>query len=161
MNEEWLTGLEDYVADELPAGVFLPEDDEPDAHWPVSQVEPPWSSALVFDVALGVDDTSVLLQRHGLTPTDWERITSTPHFIRQVAEQARDLAETGLSFRAKAKVQAEMYLIETDRIVYSPHTDAKTKLEAIRSVVKWAELEPRPDKDERASAPMVNIQINM
>lgn len=125
------------------------------------QVVAPWTAALAFDVALGLDTIETLLERHGITPQDWEHIAGNHLFNRQVAEQAREMGETGVSFRGKARVQAEMYLVDLDKMIASPGTDQKVKLEAIRSVVKWAGLEPRPDKEEANKMPQVNIQINM
>lgn len=183
MNDEWLAGLDEYdtpgrpsVDDDLvvaldlgepPATLFTPgpvydEDDElEDRYTYAPQVVPPWTPALVFDVAMGLDGEEVIFHRHGITHDDWDHISTHPMFLKQVAQQARELGESGMGFRAKAKVQAEMYLVDIDRMVASPTTDQKVKLEAIRSVVKWAGLEPTPSKEEGSSAPQVNIQINM
>jgi len=184
MNDEWLVGLDEYdtpgrpsVDDDLAVALDLPadhpvhltagpaydEDEDPDDYPAVyaPQVVPPWTTALVFDVALGLDAEDVIFRRHNITREEWEHISTHPMFLRQVGEQAREMGETGIGFRAKAKVQAEMYLVDIDRMVASPSTDQKVKLEAIRSVVKWAGLEPTPSREEGSSTPQVNIQINM
>jgi len=176
MNEEWTAGMEGYVDtadEELAAALDLPDnptllalredDDEPTyRHYRYDpQTVPPWTPALVFDVALGLEDEDTLFARHSLTKQDWENINTHPMFLRQVAEQARDMGESGLSFKAKAKIQAEMYLTDIDRMVSSPATDQKVRLEAIRSMVKWGGLEPIPNKEDGAGVTQVNLQIIM
>ena len=185
MNDEWLQGLDDYdtpdddtVTSDLAAALDLPaheekpsasppslypdEDEYPDYRQDYNpQTVPPWTAALVFDVALGLEGHETVLQRHGVTPEEWDHINAHPLFQRQVAEQAREMGETGVSFRSKARVQAEMYLVQLDQMIHSPSTDQKVKLEAIRSVVKWGGLEPQPSKEEGNSTPQVNVQINM
>lgn len=172
MNDEWLEGLDEYVdSDEellkaldtdaqLPVTLEPDDDDyEPYAYNP--EVVPPWTTALVFDVALGLEDEETILYRHGLDSGDWCHINAHPLFQRQVAEQARDINETGVSFRTKARIQAEMYLKNVDQMIAAPHTDQKVRLEAIRSMVKWADLEPKQQKEEGTGFNQVNIQINM
>lgn len=179
MNDEWLEGLQDYVTedDDLAAALDLPvdppttpalriapppdDDEDGDYYHYRPETVPPWTPALVFDVALGLESEEVIFNRHGITEQEWHHINTHPLFHRQVAEQTRELSETGVSFRAKARVQAEMYLVDIDRMVASPNTDQKVKLEAIRSMVKWGNLEPAPAKEEGTGAPQVNIQINM
>jgi len=169
MNDEWLAGLGEYV-EEIPPRLAptsrfpvstddLPEHDPPYGYHP--QSVPPWTPALVFDVALGLEGIETILSRHDLTEAAWEHINSHPLFHRQVGVQARELSENGVSFRAKAKVQAEMYLVDLDHMISSPTTDQKVKLDAIKYVTKVADLEPRADKTESNGAPQVNIQINL
>jgi len=175
MNDEWLEGMDDYVdgdtalaealdippADVAPTHLVEYEEDDyhPDDYHP--QMVSPWTTALVFDVALGLESDETLLARHGITLAEWRHINTHPLFLRQVAEQAREIGENGISFRAKAKIQAEMYLKDIDQMIASQSTDQKVRLEAIRSMVKWAGLEPTPNKEEGSNVPQVNIQINM
>ena len=182
MNTEWMAGLEDYADDDLAAALDIPppppapttEDvpffapgiyDEPEednyAYQYSPQTVPPWTPALVFDVALGLETEETLFDRHGLTTDAWAHINTHPLFLRQVADQAREMGESGLTFRTKARIQAEMYLEDIDRMVASPNTDQKVKLEAIRSMVKWGNLEPVPSKEDGVGVAQVNVQIIM
>ena len=177
-----MAGLEDYADDDLAAALDIPspppapttEDvpffapgiyDEPEednyAYQYSPQTVPPWTPALVFDVALGLETEETLFDRHGITKDAWAHINTHPLFLRQVADQAREMGESGLTFRTKARIQAEMYLEDIDRMVASPNTDQKVKLEAIRSMVKWGNLEPVPNKEDGVGVAQVNVQIIM
>lgn len=167
MNDDMMMGLDQYEE--------VPPPPAPAAHFPVpmedpevvepweydSQVSPPWNTALALDVALGIASTDEILDRHDLSTDEYQRIVAHPLFIRQVAQQAREIVENGLSFRTKAKVQAEMYLLELDKMVMAPTTEQKVKLEAIKYVTKVADLEPKVTKEEGSNGPTVNIQINL
>ena len=103
MNDEWLVGLDEYdtpgrpsVDDDLAVALDLPadhpvhltagpaydEDEDPDDYPAVyaPQVVPPWTTALVFDVALGLDAEDVIFRRHNITREEWEHISTHPMF---------------------------------------------------------------------------------
>lgn len=120
----------------------------------------PWHPRLAFDVALG-EDREVLYDRYNLSPNELDSLYLTAAFRREVAEHGRSIREEGVTFRQKAKVQAEMYLEVLDDIVNDVEVSAATRLDAIKSVVKWGDLEPKVDKTAGNVMPQFNIQINL
>ena len=58
--------------------------------------------------------------------------------------------KNGVTFRAKARLQAEEYLAVVDRIVTNDLINPSTRLDAIKSMVKWGELEPTPQAATRS-----------
>jgi UDP-N-acetyl-D-mannosaminuronate dehydrogenase len=119
-----------------------------------------WPATLVTDLALGLDPLDDILLRHNVPQHRWDVLASHPAFIRAVATQAKEFGESGLTFRAKARAQAEDYLQQIDQIVVDATVDPKARIDAIKSVVKWAGLEPREEASQ-SSSPQVNIQINL
>lgn len=120
----------------------------------------PWDPKLVFDLAVEVDDLPTILERYALSEDEFSGLMSVPAFRRELALMVRDVREDGVSFRSKAKLQAEDYLQILDEMVYDPTTPASVRLDAIKSAVKWGDLEPREKKNaEGNGGAQVNISI--
>ena len=120
-----------------------------------------WDPRLILDLALGIEDTRQVLERYGLTDNDYIVLCGSRVFRQELAVTIRDVHENGLPFRAKARVQAEAYLEVINDLVYNETTPATTKLEAIRSTVRWANLEPKEDKSESGNTQaQINVSIN-
>lgn len=122
----------------------------------------PWDPRLVLDLAVGVDDLPTILTRYRLTTAEFDRLQEVNAFRRELAVAMRDVREQGVQFRQKAKVQADAYLMVLDSMVHDPATPPSTRLEAIKSVVRWGDLEPK-DKDAKNQPGQnsnINIQIN-
>jgi len=115
---------------------------------------------MILDLAIAVDDITVILPRYGLTEAEFNLLSETPVFRRELAMAMREARENGLPFANKAKYQAESYLEVLDELVYSAETPASVRLEAIRSTVKWARLEVEKGAESGSNAPQINVQIN-
>lgn len=121
----------------------------------------PWDSRLVLDLALGVDSLQDILDRYDLNHEEYNALSTTPAFRRDLAQAIKDIREDGLSFSTKARIQAETYLPILDEMVNSLETPASVRLEAIRSTVAWGRLEPKNSKgDEVKNATQINVNIN-
>jgi len=105
----------------------------------------PWHPRLTFDIALG-EDQQILCDRYSLQLEALEALYYIASFRREIADHQKQIREEGVTFRQKAKVQAEMYLEVLDDIVNNADVSAATRLDAIKSVVKWGDLEPKVDK---------------
>ena len=66
-----------------------------------------------------------------------------PAFRRQVDEFYEEIIEQGLSFRTKAKLQAEDMLAISHRMVVNPDTPAAVRADLIKWTAKMADLEPK------------------
>ena len=115
---------------------------------------------MILDLAIAVDDITVILPRYGLTEAEFNLLSETPVFRRELAMAMREARENGLPFANKAKYQAESYLEVLDELVYSAETPASVRLEAIRSTVKWARLEQPTGAEAQGNAPQINVNIN-
>ena len=124
-----------------------------------------WDPRLILDLAIAIDPLEEILSRHDLSYGEYKHLMGHPVFRRELAFSMRDVRENGLTFKAKARVQAESYLIIADEIVQDPRLPAAVRLSAIRDVVRWAQLEPKDEKTtsgavEGGKVATVNVQIN-
>ena len=112
-----------------------------------------WHPKLPFDIAMGLSAETVCVA-YEITQEDLNRLFHTQAFRRDVSKHEQEIRENGISFRSKAKIQAEMYLEELHELILDAQTPASIRLNAIQSIVKWAGLEPKEDKQTAA------VQIN-
>jgi hypothetical protein len=133
--------------------------------YPLTPVQPlhcalEWSPRMAFDIAMGDNDESVR-QRYNLDYEVYERILAHPAFRKEVDTLVREVREKGVTFKAKARIQAEEYLEVVNDMVADPAVANTLKLDAIKSVVKWAEYDAPSANGPGGSAPQFNIQINL
>lgn len=77
-----------------------------------------WSDKLAFDIALRLegsgDELNDLLDKHRITTVDLLALNGDSVFLKQVANYRDEIHERGLTFRLKARAQAEELLLTTD-----------------------------------------------
>lgn len=122
----------------------------------------PWPSRLPTEIALGADSLENILMRHDATEEDYINWAMMPAFRRALAEAAKDVRENGLTFKGLCRGIAEDFLPELDQKLHDKLVPFAQKLDALKSIVRWAGLEPKEDKNLAAqSQNLVNIQINL
>ncbi len=124
-----------------------------------------WSDRLAFDVALMLEGSGESLQevvaRHKITPLDILEYNKDPVFLKKVEHYQAEIKEKGLTFRLKARAQAEELLTTSYMLIHDPGVSAAVKADLIKSTVKWAGLEPKGDIQTDGNAGGVRITINL
>lgn len=119
-----------------------------------------WPALLPFEIALGIEDTPTILDRHELSWAEWDLIQNNASFRKELINAHKEVAESGISFRRKAAIQAEMYLAELDSVMFAVDTAPSTKLEIFKTLVKCGDLEPVHKGESAPVGNAFNIQIN-
>ncbi len=131
--------------------IDLPESDTtpPPVVTPVAKSS--WPARLPFDVAMG-ESNEKLCELYDITMEVLNGYFLCQPFRREVSLHAKEIQEHGITFKAKARLQAEEYLLDLDAIVHAPDIPPSVRLEAIKSVVRWGGLEPAPLKADPVSS---------
>ena len=123
-----------------------------------------WSDRLAFDVALALEGSGEALdeikQRHRITSTDLLVFNKDPVFLKKVEHYRDEVREKGLTFKLKARAQAEELLTTSWQLIHSADVSAAVKADLIKSTVKWAGLETKTDEGNTGAAGGVKININ-
>jgi len=123
-----------------------------------------WDDRLAFDFALSLEGSGESIQaiqtRSELTDEELRGVGADPIFQKRVAAYREDIASKGLTFRLKAKAQAEMLLDTSWDIIHSNEVPAAVKADLIKSTVKWGGLEA-PTANNEGGSGGVSITINM
>jgi hypothetical protein len=124
-----------------------------------------WSDRLAFDIALRLEgsgeEVDEILDRHRLLATDLLSFNKDPIFLKKVEHFRGEIREKGITFKMKAKAQAEELLTTSWALIHSPDVSAAVKADLIKSTVKWAGLEPKNDPVDVGAGGGVRIMINL
>lgn len=122
------------------------------------ELRPEWSMHLVMDVALGTSVDSIL-EAHDLQHHQFQAICATPQFALQVADMRKQLEKEGATFRLKAQLQADFYLVRAHEMIMDKDMDPKVVTRLIEDVVRWGGLDA-PAQTNGGSIGGFSININ-
>lgn len=125
-----------------------------------------WSDRLAFDVALLLEGSGETLDevktRHNITALNLVEFNKDPVFLKKVESYRDEIKEKGMTFRLKARAQAEELLTTSWTLIHSPDVSAAVKADLIKSTVKWGGLEPKNDAAiDNGGNGGVRIMINL
>jgi hypothetical protein len=123
-----------------------------------------WSDRLAFDIALCLEGSGEpvadILKRHSMAPADLLTFNADPVFLKRVESYREEIVSKGMTFRLKARAQAEELLTTSWLLIHDPSVSPAVKADLIKSTVKWGGLEPKGDTGEAGSGG-VRISINL
>ena len=123
-----------------------------------------WSDRLAFDVALALEGSGETLdeikQRHHISTHDLLVFNKDKVFLKKVEHYRDEVRDKGLTFKLKARAQAEELLTTSWGLIHSPDVSPAVKADLIKSTVKWAGLEAKTDDGNGGAAGGVKININ-
>jgi hypothetical protein len=123
-----------------------------------------WSNRFAFEVALKLEgsgeDLNEILTRHGYGADEMLVFNADPTFLKTVKAYREEVREKGLTFKIKARAQAEELLTTSWLLIHSPEVSPAVKADLIKSTVKWAGLDTSPDGPAEAGGG-VKITINL
>jgi hypothetical protein len=124
-----------------------------------------WTDRLAFDVALCLEGSGETLDeikdRHNISASDLLVFNRDPVFLKRVESYRDEVKEKGLTFRLKARAQAEELLTTSYMLIHDPAVSPAVKADLIKSTVKWAGLEPKNTDDQNGNSGGVKIMINL
>ena len=90
-----------------------------------------WSDRLAFDVALALEGSGETMDeikdRHGITASDLLVFNNDKIFLKAVENYRGEVREKGLTFKLKARAQAEELLETSWLSIHSPDVSAAVK----------------------------------
>lgn len=107
---------------------------------------------LIAQIAVGLEEPKDLALRAGITEAQWAVLEQWQPFLDEVAKRRAELEASGVSFRTKSKLKAE---ILSDKIFVRAMADNApfgTSLSALEHFVKVADLNPNPNPKVAATA---------
>jgi len=126
----------------------------------------PWSDRLAMDIALALEGSgetmAEILARHNITIADITTYNKDSMFLKKVEHLRGEVREKGMTFRLKAKAQAEELLTTSWNLIHANDVSATVKADLIKSTVKWSGLEPTKEANVTdGGGGGVTIQINV
>ena len=85
-----------------------------------------------------VTDVGAAGEEYGITSEEWDRIRVEPGFQQELQKAVDMLKEEGMTFRIKAKLQAEELLKSSWRLIHDPGTPPNVRADLIKATMRWA-----------------------
>ena len=124
-----------------------------------------WNDRLAFDIALTLEGSgepiAEVVQRHRIQPADLLVFKQDPVFLRKVEHYRTEIRDKGITFKLKARAQAEELLTTSWLLIHDPAVSPTVKADLIKSTVKWAGLEPKDAAPADGGGGGVKITINL
>jgi len=124
-----------------------------------------WSDRLAFDIALTLEGSGETLQevigRHQISSTDVLSFNADPIFLKKVDAYREEIRSKGMTFKLKARAQAEELLTTSWLLIHDSAVSPAVKADLIKSTVKWGGLEPKVEVGNEGGAGGVRITINL
>ena len=99
-----------------------------------------WSDRLAMDVSLMLENSGEsideVMARHNITVDDMGRFNTDKVFLKKVEELRSEIRVNGMTFKLKARAQAEELLTTSWTLIHSPDVSAAVKADLIKATVK-------------------------
>lgn len=120
----------------------------PDGYRAASAAELTFDPRLVYELALGLEDAHEIFPRYNYTAEQALALASKPVFVATYKEYRKYISEQGLSFKAKARMQAEDLLTHAYEMATDKETPAAVRFDIIQWTAKMGELAPKESKGD-------------
>lgn len=100
-----------------------------------------------FEIALRTSSTRAICEAYNIGEDEWELIRHDPAFLGDLERAVKLVAQEGMSFKIKAKLQAEELLKTSWRTIHDAATPPNVKADLIKATMRWAEYDQPPQRD--------------
>lgn len=120
-----------------------------------------WPPTLPIEIALQTAPMDAIRETYGYSEEEWYRLRDDPIFLADLAAAIEMVSQEGMSFKLKARLQAEELLKTSWRLIHAPidEVPSSVKADLIKATARWAGYD---NKDVAGgSGNNLNIQINL
>lgn len=122
-----------------------------------------WPSTLIMELALKTASPKELKEHYGFDDDEWLALRENPVFIRELSAMCETVKQDGMSFKMKARLQAEGMLETNWRLIHAPTSEvpAAVKARMMETTFRMAGYDSKGTDAAVGAAGMFNIQINL
>lgn len=102
---------------------------------------------MVASIAMGMEDPDEIADRHGFTGAKWEKLKAWKPFNDTVAMQRAEFEKTGVTFRLKSAMKADMLADQVFVAAMGNDVPLGQKLATLQYFTKAGDLEPKDTKN--------------
>lgn len=115
---------------------------------------------LPYELAMKVDTPQKICLAYGLAKEQFAAIISHPVFIKAYQEAVEALKIDGMTFKLKARMQAEDHLATAWAMIQDKGTSDSVRADLIKNTVRWAGYDAKA-AEVGGGGTAFNIQINL
>jgi hypothetical protein len=115
---------------------------------------------LPIEIALRTSSTQSVCESYGIDDDEWELIKCDPTFQADLQRAMEMLKEEGMSFRVKAKLQAEELLKTSWRMIHDVNAPPAVRSDLIKATMRWAQYDVPSSGQQGVPGSGFHISIN-
>lgn len=121
-----------------------------------------WPPTLPIEIALRTAPMADIRDDYGYSREEWAALKYDPRFLEDLAAAVEMVKREGMSFKLKAKLQAEELLKESWRMIHAPahEVPASVRADLLKATVRWAGYDIK-EAGPANGGNALNIQINL
>jgi len=123
----------------------------------------PYPPMLPVEIALRQHPVKAICEAYGIDLAEWRELKTNPVFLDDLRARIAELKRDGMTFRMKARLQAEEMLKVSWAMVHAPGDTVPpaVKADLIKSTIRFAGLDDSKNQAAIAAAAGTNLQINL
>lgn len=114
---------------------------------------------LAYEIALEIDDPVAVMAKYGYVGDHAVALLKEVAFALAVKNYRNEVSTSGISFKLKARVQAEDLLAHSYNIATDPDAPASVRADIIKWTAKMAGYEPKEDGGAKGGGAGFNLNI--
>ena len=105
-----------------------------------------WPPTLPIEIALKTASLPQLQAEYGYTNEEWRALRYDPLFIADLVAACEMVKKDGMSFKLKAKLQAEELLKTSWKLIHASNDEVSPSVKAdlIKATARWAGYDEKP-----------------
>lgn len=120
-----------------------------------------WAATLPIELALKTAPPGELKEHYGYTDEEWGALRENPVFMKELADACDLVKQEGMSFRLKARLQAEAMLETSWRLIHAPASEVPAAVKAKLMEATWRMAGYDSKEGMPGVGNQLNIQINL
>lgn len=120
-----------------------------------------WPPTLPIEIALKTAPLEDIRVEYGYSPAEWLALRDNPQFLKDLTAALAMVREEGMSFKLKARLQAEELLKSSWRLIHAPKEEVPSSVRAdlIKATMRWAGYDAK--ENTGGGGNQLAIQINL
>lgn len=132
----------------------------PAGYVPTSGADLTFDPRIAYELALGLASPKEVFAKYGVEEVAARALIANAIFIGTIKRYKEEVTSTGISFKLKAKIQAEDLLTHSYILATDPEVPAAVRADLIKWTAKMAGLEPS-DKDKSGGGGSAGFTLNI
>lgn len=118
---------------------------------------------LPIEIALKTAPLAIIKGEYGYSDEEWDGLRRDPVFLADLTKAIEMVKQDGMSFKLKARLQAEEILKTSWRMIHAPADEVppSVKADLIKSTMRWAGYDDKSTSAAAQGGTALNIQINL
>lgn len=114
---------------------------------------------IAYELALGIEDANEIFARYGVPQDKAVKLLGNELFVKAIKDFKVQVQESGITFKLKAKIQAEDLLTHSYQIATDPDMPPAVRADMIKWTANVAELGPKKDSTGGSGGAALTLAI--